>query len=147
MNNNKLFIIFLCIIVAVSSFLPWISLSIYEVKGNEIEGLGIVNILCPVLIIVLLVIDGIKNQISSNIQLAISLLSAGQIVYNVYVLKQFEIKSTLLDLAKDVSDAIPFINLNGLFEVKYEAGIYIFFGSIGIILILPIVNYFVRTKN
>jgi hypothetical protein len=75
------------------------------------------------------------------------LLSAGQIVYNVYVLKQFEIKSTLLDLAKDVSDAIPFINLNGLFEVKYEAGIYIFFGSIGIILILPIVNYFVRTKN
>jgi hypothetical protein len=147
MNNNKLFIIFLCIIVAVSSFLPWISLSIYEVKGNEIEGLGIVNILCPVLIIVLLVIDGIKNQISSNIQLAISLLSAGQIVYNVYVLKQFEIKSTLLDLAKDVSDVIPFINLNGLFEVKYEAGIFIFFGSIGIILILPIVNYFVRTKN
>ena len=147
MNNNKLFIIFLCIIVAVSSFLPWISLSIYEVKGNEIEGLGIVNILCPVLIIVLVVIDGIKNQISSNIQLAISLLSAGQIVYNVYVLKQFEIKSTLLDLAKDVSDVIPFINLNGLFEVKYEAGIFIFFGSIGIILILPIVNYFVRTKN
>jgi hypothetical protein len=147
MNNNKLFIFFLCIIVAVSSFLPWISLSIYEVKGNEIEGLGIVNILCPVLIIVLLVIDGIKNQISSNIQLAISLLSAGQIVYNVYVLKQFEIKSTLLDLAKDVSDVIPFINLNGLFEVKYEAGIFIFFGSIGIILILPIVNYFVRTKN
>jgi len=147
MNNNKLFIIFLCIIVAVSSFLPWISLSIYEVKGNEIEGLGIVNILCPVLIIVLVVIDGIKNQISSNIQLAISLLSAGQIVYNVYVLKQFEIKSTLLDLAKDVSDVIPFINLNGLFEVKYEAGIYIFFGSIGMILILPIINYFFITKN
>ena len=147
MNNQKLIYIILSSLVVGTSFLPWFSLSIYSVSGNEIEGLGIVNILCPALIIVLLVFDGINNQISSYIQLAMSLLSSGQIVYNVYVLKQFEFKSTLLDLVKDVSDAIPFINLNGLFEVNYEAGIYIFFGSIGMILILPIVNYFGRTKK
>jgi hypothetical protein len=147
MHNQKLIYIILSSLVVGSSYLPWFSLSIYSVRGNEIEGLGILNALCPAIIIVLLFFDGLKNQISSNIQLAMSLLSSGQIVYNVYVLKQFEFKSSILDILKDVTDLIPLIDLSGYFDVKYEAGIYIFFGSIGMILILPIINYFFRTKN
>lgn len=147
MNNQKLIYIILSSLVVGTSFLPWFSLSIHSVSGNEIEGLGIVNILCPALFIVLLVFDGVKNQISSNIQLAMSLLSSGQIVYNVYVLKQFEFKSSILDTLKDVTDLIPLIDLSGYFDVKYEAGIYLFFISIGMILILPFVNYFFKWKN
>ena len=147
MHNQKLINIILAIVVAGSLFLPWFSISIYSVNGSEIEGLGILNSLCPAIIIILMVVDGLKNPISSNIQLALSLLSAGLIVYNVYVLKQFEFKSSILDTLKDVTDLIPLIDLSGYFDVKYEAGIYLFFISIGMILILPFVNYFFKWKN
>jgi hypothetical protein len=147
MHNQKLINIILAIVVAGSLFLPWFSISIYSVNGSEIEGLGILNSLCPAIIIILMVVDGLKNPISSNIQLAISLLSAGLIIYNVYVLKQFEFKSSILDTAKDVVDYIPFIDLNGLFEVKNEVGVYLFFSSLGVMQLVPFVNYFLKSKN
>jgi hypothetical protein len=147
MHNQKLINIILAIVVAGSLFLPWFSISIYSVNGSEIEGLGILNSLCPAIIIILMVVDGLKNPISSNIQLAISLLSAGLIIYNVYVLKQFEFKSSILDTAKDVVDSIPFIDLNGLFEVKNEVGVYLFFSSLGVMQLVPFVNYFLKSKN
>jgi len=133
--------------VAGSLFLPWFSISVYSVNGSEIEGLGILNSLCPAIMIIMMVVDGLKNPISSNIQLSISLLSAGLIIYNVYVLKQFEFKSSILDTAKDVADSIPFIDLNGLFEVKNEIGVYLFFSSLGVIQLVPFVNYFLKFKN
>lgn len=147
MNNQKLINIILAIVVAGSLFLPWFSLSIYSAKGSEIEGLGILNILCPAIMIILMVVDGLKNPISSNIQFSISLLSAGLIIYNVYVLKQFEFKSSILDTAKDVVDSIPFIDLNGLFEVKNEVGVYLFFSSLGVMQLVPFVYYFLKSKN
>jgi hypothetical protein len=147
MHNQKLINIILAIVVAGSLFLPWFSISIYSVNGSEIEGLGILNSLCPAIIIILMVVDGLKNPISSNIQLAICFLSAGLIIYNVYVLKQFEFKSSILDTAKDVVDSIPFIDLNGLFEVKNEVGVYLFFSSLGVMQLVPFVNYFLKSKN
>ena len=147
MHNQKLFNIILALVVAGSLFLPWFSISVYSVNGSEIEGLGILNSLCPAIIIILMVVDGLKNPISSNIQLAISLLSAGLIIYNVYVLKQFEFKSSILDTAKDVVDSIPFIDLNGLFEVKNEVGVYLFFSSLGVMQLVPFVNYFLKSKH
>jgi hypothetical protein len=62
-------------------------------------------------------------------------------------LKQFEFKSSILDTAKDVVDSIPFIDLNGLFEVKNEVGVYLFFSSLGVMQLVPFVNYFLKSKH
>ena len=137
LNFYKLIYLVLSLFVFGSLFLPWFSLSVFKVKGNQIEELEMFNIFCPLFILALIVVDGIKKPISSSIQLVISILTSLQIIYNIYILKQFEINDSLIALIKDISEVIPIIDLKDYLEVNYEIGFYLFFILLTLLLILP----------
>jgi hypothetical protein len=147
LNFYKLIYTVLSLLVFGSLFLPWFSLSVYKASGNQIEELEMFNIFCPLMIIALIVSDGIKKPISSRIQFLISILTSIQIIYNIYILKQFEFNYSLIDLIKDFSEVIPIIDVKDFLEVNLEIGVYLFFIFLTLILILPFFNYFFSNKN
>jgi hypothetical protein len=147
LNFYKLLYLVLSLFVFGSLFLPWFSLLVYNVNGNQIEELEMFNMFCPLIIISLIVIDGIKKPISSSIQLVISILSSLQIICNIYILKQFEINNSFIALIKDISEGIPLIDLKDFLEVNYEIGVFLFFIFLTLILILPFFIFFEVIEN
>ncbi len=147
LNFYKLIYLVLSFFVFGSLFLPWFSLLVCKVNGNQIEKLEMFNMFCPLIIVALIGIDGIKKPISSSIQLVISILSSIQIIYNIYILKQFEINNSLIDLIKDISEVNPLIDLKDFLEVNYEIGVYLFFIFLTLILILPFFKFFEVIEN
>jgi hypothetical protein len=137
LNFYKLIYVVLSLFVFGSLFLPWFSLSLFKVKGIEIEELGMYNLFSPLIIVALIVFDGIKKPISSSTQIVISILTSLQIVCNLYILKQLEINNSLIDLIKDISEVIQLIDLKDFLEVNKEIGFYLFFINLTLILVLP----------
>jgi hypothetical protein len=125
-----------------SCFLPWFSFLSQDVTGNDLEGIGVVNCCICLGLLPFILIGGLKNPIKNNYQLILSTASGILIIYNFYNLKQLETNNTIFTKLNELLDKIPFIDLHSFLDVNYEYGLYLFFISLILILISPVLNHF-----
>lgn len=144
-TNYSFFKFFLLITIGfaiMSCFLPWFSFLSQDVRGYDLEGIGVVNCCICIGLLPFILIGGLKNPIKNNFQLILSSSSGILIIYNFYKLKQLDSNNTIFNKLNDLLNEIPFVNLNSIFDVNYEYGLYLFFISLIILLISPVLNHF-----